>query len=180
MCFSKSLMLVLILGTLQSIWAAEPTDQAATDKYRNDVIAARKEYDQAVANATATYVKSLKTALSEQTQHGDLDAAVITRDKIKWLESQQSAGNIILDKLVGTSWMNTFKVTWEWKKDGSFYRNGVPMQCFPVDARRVAIIYSNNNVQVFVFDENFQTFEQWSKDNKDAPLTTSTRIKLGK
>jgi hypothetical protein len=181
MCFAKrfSLLLVLIFGTIQSILAAEPMDQA-TEKFRNDMITARKAYDQAVENATATYIKALKTTLAEQTQRGDLDAAVVTRDTIKWLESQQAAGNIIMDKLAGTSWMNTIKVTWEWKKDGSFYRNGKPMSCVPVDARRVAVVFGNSNIQMFVFDENFQTFAQWGKDDKDTPFTTSTRIKLGK
>ena len=88
-------------------------------------------------------------------------------------------GNIIMDKLAGTSWMNTFKVTWEWKKDGSFYRNGKPMLCVPVDARRIAVIFDKTNIQMFVFDENFQTLEQWGKDDKSAPFTTATRVKLG-
>ena len=136
MCFFKrfSLSFVLILGTWQGIWAGEPADQtaAAAEKYQNDMIAARKQYDQAVASITADYTKILKTALTEQTQRGDLDTALMTRNKIRWLESQQAAAGNLMEKLAGTSWMNTLKVTWEWKKDGSFYRNGSQCYVFPL------------------------------------------------
>ena len=184
MCFFKrfSLSFVLILGTWQGIWAGEPADQtaAAAEKYQNDMIAARKQYDQAVASITADYTKILKTALTEQTQRGDLDTALMTRNKIRWLESQQAAAGNLMEKLAGTSWMNTLKVTWEWKKDGSFYRNGQPMLCIPVDAYRAVLIYSKTDMQMFIFDENFQTFAQWGKGDKDTPFTTSTRVKVGK
>ena len=183
MSFSNRFFLLLvvfhlvILGTLQGIWAGEPVDQAA-EKYQNDMTAARKQYNQAVVNATADYTKILNATLTEQTQRGDLDAALATRNKIRVIEYRQGPANL-MEKIAGTSWMNTLKVTWEWKKDGSFYRDGKQMVCVPVDAHRAVLVYKNTDIHMFVFDENYETFAQWGKSNTD-PFATSTRVKVGK
>ena len=183
MCFPNRFRLMsvsfflVILGVWQSIRAEEPTNQAA-EKFRSDMIAARKDYDQAVANASAEYVKSLKVALTDKMQHNDLDAAVFIREQIKWLEKEHKTGNVIMDKLAGTTWVNANKVTWEWKKDGSLFHNGQQVLCIPIDAKRVVVIFKNNWVQQFIFDDNYQKFEQWAWGNNGTPMDTANQIKL--
>jgi hypothetical protein len=156
-----------------------PANQEAADTFQSDILLSKKTYDQTVATITADYLKTLKESLTELTQRGDLDTAVAIRDKIKWLESQQKAGNIIMDKLAGSTWINTNKVTFEWKKDGSFYRNGIRTSCALVDARRVIVVFNPHHIDMLVFDDKFQTFEQWNSSNNDAPLFTARRVKSG-
>jgi hypothetical protein len=174
--FGVTGVFVLMFSGWQSVPAAPVSDQAA-DAYRNAVIGARKDYDVAVAKASAEYVKSLKTVLAGQVLVGNRGAAKTTRDKIKWLEKERTTGDVIMEKLAGTVWINDFGMIWEWKKDGSLYRNGIRTQCTPIDERRVVVVVRDNWVQQFVFDARFHEFEQWNWGNVDRPWTTAVRIK---
>jgi hypothetical protein len=167
---------VFAVSSWQSVLAAPPSDEAA-DAYHKAVIAARRQYDQSVAKASAEYVNALKAILAGQVVVGDQVAAARTRDKIKWLEKERPTGDVIMEKLADTVWINDFGMIWEWRKDGSLYRNGIRTPCAAIDDHRVVVVMENNWVQQFVFDAKFHEFEQWKWGNVHGPWTVAIRIK---
>jgi serine/threonine protein kinase len=65
-------------------------------------------------------------------------------------------------KIAGTSWVNSNNVTLTWQPDGSFrHSRRLAAKCIPIDDRRVAILFSDTDINVLVFNEDYTTFQQY-------------------
>ncbi len=154
-------------------------DPAAADKkYKANLDAAAKVHEESVAAAKAEYTAALKTEMTEETKKGNLEGAVAIRDKLKKVEAAAKESQSILKKLAGTSWANTNGVTFQWKEDGTLLRNGKELPCFALDLQRVAVVFSESHIDVFLFDDKLSKFEQFNTKGTGMPLFAGKRAAI--
>lgn len=63
-------------------------------------------------------------------------------------------------KLIGTKWVNSANVTFEWTKDGKFHHRGKEREWKVLDGHRVQIVFSPNHIDILEFDDGLTTFKQ--------------------
>jgi hypothetical protein len=74
-----------------------------------------------------------------------------------------STRSTLSDRLKGTKWINTNKVTFEWTADGKLLHNGKERQWKSGGDDRAEVVFGKDHVDVLVFDESLKTFTQLIK-----------------
>lgn len=165
---------VLFVAHSSTLDAADPAEE-----YRQAVLAAEKQCQDAIAEARTKYVMALTEAMTAETQKGDLDAAIAIRDEIKSLQNQPTESNIIMENLAGTDWLNTNNMKLQWKKDGRFFWNGNPTLTVQIDSHRLVMVAANSikpRIPVIVFNDDFTVFELWWPEDREKPSSTGKRV----
>lgn len=121
---------------------------------------AAAEYSASVADARGKFVAALKGEMEKATKDGKLDEAIRIRDVIKHHQSEGEQD--ILKRLRGTNWVNGNGATFQWQKDGLFYRGDACKDCLPLDSRSVLVVNWNKCFDVLVFDPEFKSFEHYN------------------
>ncbi len=93
-------------------------------------------------------------------------------------EKQKANPLAILERLKGTSWVNSNNVKFEWTKDGRFLHKSIEKPCREVDTLKVEIDFGGDHRDTLVFDDDLTKFEQFStRSPKNRPLFTGKRRK---
>lgn len=72
----------------------------------------------------------------------------------------KEGGPDIRNRLAGTKWINTNKVTFEWTADGRFLHKGIQREWRAPQGRTVEVVFGPKHVDRLEFNEDFTEFKQ--------------------
>lgn len=78
-------------------------------------------------------------------------------------ESQRPTTDSLKNKLAGTKWINSNKVSFEWTQDGRFLHKGIEREWKVLDGKRVQIVFAASHKDTLVFNDSFTEFKQLIK-----------------
>jgi len=166
--------------------AEEPSP--AEKKYQAALAKAAEAHAAAVNAARTGFVEELKAEMTRQTKEGNLDKAIVIRERIQRLEAMTDAS--ILADLADTSWMDSLSTVYKFHKDGTFSTNAgaenkknaklrkasaVPIT---VGSDTVVIAAWNRCYDILIFDKERTEFQRYhfQFDQNTPPFSTGKPV----